>query len=76
MKKTTFAVIGFLLLIIGMLSLVLTLVGVKLSFLTFIDMPGAGFGFLVRLLMVVGGIVIIVLSLSKFDADMDLEEEI
>ena len=66
MKKATWVSIGFLLFILGFVSLVLSLVGLKLSFLTWIDGPGAVFGFVVRVLMIVGGIVVVYLTTTDW----------
>jgi hypothetical protein len=60
--KSAYAILGFVLIIIGMLSLILMVVGVQLSFLTWIDALGRLGGFLIRLLMIIGGFVIITLS--------------
>jgi hypothetical protein len=62
MKKSIFTIVGFLLFLFGMSALVLSLVGVKLSFLVFIDKGGAGLGFVIRLAMIVGGIIMALLS--------------
>ena len=64
--KAVYAIIGFSLLIIGFLSLVLMLVGVQLSYLTWIDNLGRLTGFVIRLLMITGGIVMIVLTQSNW----------
>jgi len=64
--KSIYAIIGFLLIIIGMLSLVLMLVGVQLSFLTWIDATGRLTGFVIRLLMIICGFVIITLSQTNW----------
>lgn len=61
MNKNIQTTIGFLLLLFGTLSIVLSLVGVKLTFLTWLDINPL-FGFVVKLLMIVGGIVLAVLS--------------
>lgn len=61
-NKALITLIGFLLFITGTLALCLSLVGLKLSFLQFIDQPGPTFGFVVRLIMIFGGVVLIVLS--------------
>ena len=66
MKKTIWVTAGFLLFIIGFTALVLSLVGVKLSYLTWIDSAGALFGFLIRILMIVGGVVIVYLSITDW----------
>ena len=58
MKKNIAVISGFLLLIFGMSALVLSLVGIQLSFLTFIDAGGMTLGFVIRLIMIFGGIII------------------
>jgi hypothetical protein len=72
MKKGIFSTIGFLLFITGGTALVLSLVGVKLAFLTWIDAGGALLGFLIRLGMLIGGIVIAALA----NTDWRNEEEV
>ena len=57
---------GFLLAGTGFLALVLSLVGVKLAWLTWIDAPGPLFGFVARLIMILSGIVIIYLAQTDF----------
>ena len=66
MKKTIWVIIGFLLFIIGFTALVLSLVGVKLTYLTWIDKPSALFGFLIRIIMIIGGVVIVYLSVTDW----------
>ena len=66
MKKSLWVSFGFLLFIFGFISLILSLVGLKLSFLTWIDSPGAIFGFIVRILMIVGGVVVVYLSATDW----------
>ncbi len=68
-KKSWLIVFGFLLAGTGFLALVLSLVGVKLSFLTWLDAPGALFGFLMRLVFIITGIIIVYLNLSDFSGD-------
>ena len=67
MNKPIVTLIGFLLLILGMANLTLVLVGVQLAPFVFLDAAGRGIGFLIKLLMVIFGIVIIVVSRSTFD---------
>ena len=66
MKKTVWVILGFLLFIVGFTALVLSLVGVKLTYLTWIDKPSAMFGFLLRILMIIGGVVIVYLSVTDW----------
>ena len=69
MKKNIFAVLGFLMLIFGMSALALSLVGVKLSYLLWLDYGGALLGFVLRLLMIFGGVAIAWLALHNWAAD-------
>ena len=72
MSKAIYTTIGFLLFTIGMLALVLSLVGVQLSFLTWIDKPGRLFGFLIRILMVLLGVVILVIARTDWREEEEL----
>lgn len=66
MKKALWLTIGFLLFIIGFTALVLMAIGVQLSYLTWIDVAGPVFGFLIRILLIVGGIVIVYLTATDW----------
>jgi hypothetical protein len=65
-------IIGFLLFVLGMLSLVLILVGANFSYLAWIDKPGSPRGILIRLLMIGGGLVISYLALNPPKDDEDI----
>ena len=71
MKKSIWTAIGFVLLITGFYALFLSFVGVKLSFLTFIDKPGALFGLLIRLAMIIAGFVILALVNTNWNQEGD-----
>ena len=75
MKKGIFTLIGFLLFIVGGTALVLSLVGVKLSFLLWIDAAGGLLGFIIRIVMMIGGIVIAVLSTGNWQEDDELDDK-
>lgn len=62
-------IVGFLMAGTGFLALVLSLVGVKLVFLTWIDKPGPLFGFLIRLIMIILGMVIIYMTQANFEKE-------
>lgn len=51
--------IGFVIAGIGFLALVLSMVGVKLSYLVWLDRPGALFGFVGKLVMIILGFILI-----------------
>jgi hypothetical protein len=72
MKKTVLIVVGFLSFILGASALVLSLVGVKLSFLLWLDAGGTLLGFVLRLLMIFAGIVVAWAALRNREAE---EEE-
>lgn len=69
MKKNIFVILGFLLLIFGAIALVLSLVGVKLSYLLWLDYGGALLGFVLRLLMIFGGVTMAWLALHDWEAE-------
>lgn len=66
-----FTILGFLLFVLGMLSLVFILIGANLSYLAWIDQPGSPRGIIIRLLMIGGGLVIVYLSLNPIKDELD-----
>ena len=67
-----FLIIGFLLFIMGMLSLVLILIGANLSYLAWIDKPGSPRGIIIRMLMIGGGLMMAYFALNPIkDEDED-----
>ena len=60
------AISGFLLFIIGMLSLILSLIGIHFTFLRFLEYWGGGIAFALKLLMVIAGFVLIYLSKTEY----------
>jgi hypothetical protein len=67
MNKSWVTLLGFVLFLLGLVSIALSLVGVKLAILVFIDAFGRGIGFAIRLLMLIIGVMLIVISRSEFD---------
>jgi uncharacterized Tic20 family protein len=67
--KGIYSLIGFLLFIIGFVALSLSLVGINLSFLNFLDKISPLFGFIVKLLMIVGGIVMVILARTDWEKE-------
>ena len=68
MKRSYWSVIGFGMFFIGAISLILSLVQLKLGFLAFIDKPGRTFGLVIKLLLIFTGI--ITLYMSKMDRNV------
>jgi hypothetical protein len=62
--RTLFLILGFLLFIMGVLSLVLILIGANLSYLSWIDSPGSPRGIIIRILMIGGGLVLSYMALN------------
>ena len=62
MNRATWTFVGFVLFITGFSALVLSLVGVKLSLLTWLDAPGRLFGFVMKLVLVLLGFVVVYLA--------------
>lgn len=75
MKKNIFTIIGFSLFLFGMSALVLSLVGVKLSFLVFIDKGGAGLGLAIRLGMIIGGIIMALVAKTNWAAENEEKDQ-
>ena len=59
MPKGTFSIIGYLLLLFGFISIVLRLIGMNISFLAWTDIWGTGFGFLIKILIMMLGMIIL-----------------
>jgi hypothetical protein len=64
MKKGLYSLLGFVLFVLGFLALVLQMVGVQIAFLTWLDAWGGGIGLLLRVLMIVAGLVIVIITRS------------
>lgn len=61
--------------ILGFLALALSMVGIQLALLAWMDALGGLFGFILKLLMVLGGFVIVYLSQTDL-TNLDEEEEL
>lgn len=59
-QKGWITAIGFSMFILGFLSIVLSMVGVQLQFMTWLDHFGRGWGFLARLLLLMAGILMVI----------------
>jgi len=64
MKRSHFSLLGFSLFFIGVLALILSIVGLKLSFLAFLDDIGRTFGLVIKLLFVFVGMIMLYMSKS------------
>jgi len=66
-KRATISIIGFLLFLYGGISLVLSLIGVRLSFMSWLDDLGLLAAFLIKLGMIVTGIAMVYVSRMSAD---------
>ncbi len=73
-NRALFTTIGFILFILGSSAIILSLVGVKLSFLTWLDAAGGLVGFIGRIFMMVGGLVLATLANTNLGDDIEEEE--
>ena len=65
MNKGLITLLGFILFLIGTLALVLNLVGLNLSFLSFLeDLPRIA-GFLVKIFILISGLIVMYISRSN-----------
>ena len=65
-RKGILSLIGFILFILGFSALALQLLGVQFAFLTWIDAAGRLLGFLIRLAMIIGGIILLYFDQSNW----------
>jgi hypothetical protein len=72
MNRGLWTLVGFIFFLLGFSALVLSLVGVQLSFLTWLDAPGRLFGFVMRLVLILLGFVIVYLARTDWK---QLEDE-
>lgn len=73
MKRNLATVAGFLLFLLGFLSLVLSLVGLKLDVLSFLYNISPGFAFLVHLVFMVAGLAILYVARVGISRDIETE---
>ncbi len=68
-KRGLLSLLGFLLVVIGFLALVYSLVGLKIAFLVWLDLPGPLFGFVMKLVMVILGFVLVYIDQTDFKGE-------
>jgi len=68
-KQDLLTIIGFLLFVFGMTGLGLSLVGLKWSFLAWMDRLGPMIGFIAKIIMVLSGLVIVALNKINWRED-------
>jgi hypothetical protein len=71
--KTRLTILGFVLFMIGFLSIVLSTVGLDLTILKFLDAFGRGASFSIKLLMLFGGMILFYVA-RTLEIDGEFEE--
>ncbi len=66
MNRGIVSLLGFILTALGFLSIVLSLVGIQFAFLTWLDSIGRLFGFVIKLIMIIIGILLLHIAQSDF----------
>lgn len=69
MNKSLLSIIGFSLFLIGGISIVLTLVGLRLTILAPIESLGPGIAFLIKIIILVFGIILTYLARATTDEE-------
>ena len=70
-NKGLMTLLGYLLFALGMLSIILSIVGVKLAFLSWIDNWGRLTGFLIKLFMLVIGMIIMFVARADWPEELE-----
>jgi hypothetical protein len=64
--KNLLTILGFLLVVIGFLSMIVSVVGLKFSFLLFLESWGSLVGFVLKLLIIMTGFILTYLGQTNF----------
>lgn len=68
-NKGRWILLGFLLFIFGITSVIMTLVGVRWVFLSWLEFAGPLLAFVLKLIMTIAGILIIILSRTDWEQE-------
>lgn len=74
-NKGRWLLTGFLLVVFGLTSLVLQMVGARWVFLQFLEIPGRLFAFVIEILMVMAGFIIFILAKTDWDQEREESEK-
>lgn len=68
-KKSGLTLLGFVMLATGILSFFLSAMGLDLAFLEWVNELGAMVGLFIRLFLILGGFVVMYMSVTDFDKE-------
>ncbi|MFT6333603.1 MAG: hypothetical protein ACI86M_000331 [Saprospiraceae bacterium] len=69
MKKGYATIIGYLLFLMGILSIILSMVGLQLTFLSWIQSFGTGVSIIIKIVMLFSGLIIMYISKMPTEDD-------
>lgn len=61
--------VGFGLILVGFLSIILSLVGLRFMFLAWMDLTGPLFSFVIKLVLVLGGFTLVYYAQTDFEGE-------
>lgn len=73
LKRNILLIVGFLCFTIGFLSIVLSMIGFKFNFLSFLNQIGHGFAFLIYIVLFLLGIAVMYVAKSTAYKEKDQE---
>ena len=69
MKKGFLVTLGFVLFALGFLSIIMGMIGLQFSFLTWMDNGGKLTGFVLRIIMLLAGMILMVMAYTDWDRE-------
>ncbi len=70
-NKSLWTLLGLLLFIVGFTAIILQMIGTQWVFLTILEIPGRLFAFVAKIVMVIGGIIMIVLARTDWERERE-----
>ncbi|MBK8424892.1 MAG: hypothetical protein IPL27_02420 [Lewinellaceae bacterium] len=74
-NKGLLLTLGFLLFVLGITSIIMTLVGVRWVFLGWLEMGGTLLAFVLKIIMTIAGVLLIVLSRTDWEEEREESSE-
>jgi hypothetical protein len=68
-NKSIWILLGFLLIIFGLTSLIMELIGIQWAFLKFLQFGGRLLAFILKILMVVGGFMMVLFARTDWEQE-------
>lgn len=68
-NKALLTFIGFFLVIVGFMSIILSLVGLRFMFLAWMDAAGPLLSFVIKLVLIIGGFTLVYFAQTNFEGE-------